>query len=46
MALGPFNKINIKNGLQNVGNIHAIKEPLLLILNLTKGLKAQITFPS
>jgi signal transduction histidine kinase len=38
MALGPFNKINIKNGLQNVENrIHAIKGTVTFDTKSDKG---------
>lgn len=43
----PFNKINIKNGLQNVENrIHAIKGTVTFDTISDKGFKVQITFPS
>jgi signal transduction histidine kinase len=46
MALGPFNKINIKNGLQNVENrIHAIKGTVTFDTKSDKGFKSTNHFP-
>jgi len=42
----PFDKINLKNGLQNVENrIHAIKGTITFDNQYNKGFKVDITFP-